>query len=162
MVRLIYISTLLFHMLWSQSDERGDPDYRRATNIDVNKVRTTIFNFGITGRQSATPGEIPYEWPVNSNQHYIAMTALSVGAEVSTDEGEIRPLVTIPFRSDQSGNSMTWEPVPGYLNPNSQKIAISDDMDTWPTSWPDKMDDTNDPGWPSSWNGFFGKNQCET
>ena len=54
---------------------------------------------------------------------------------------------------------MTWEPVPGYLNPNSQKLAISDDMDTWPTSWPDKMDDSNDPGWPSSWNGFFGKNQ---
>jgi len=159
MVRHISFISLLFTLLWSQSDERGDPDYRRSTNIDVNKVRTTIFNFGITGRQSATPGEIPYEWPVNSGQMYIAMTALAVGAEVVTNEGDIRPLVTIPFRSDQSGNSMTWEPVPGYLNPNSQKIAISDDMDTWPTSWPDKMDDSNDPGWPSSWNGFFGKNQ---
>ena len=159
MVRHIFFISLLFTFLWSQSDERGDPDYRRSTNIDVNKVRTTIFNFGITGRQSATPGEIPYEWPVNSGQMYIAMTALAVGAEVITNEGDIRPLVTIPFRSDQSGSSMTWEPVPGYLNPNSQKIAISDDMDTWPTSWPDKMDDSNDPGWPSSWNGFFGKNQ---
>jgi len=159
MVRFISFICLLFTFLWSQSDERGDPDYRRSTNIDVNKVRTTIFNYGITGRQSATPGEIPYEWPVNSGQMYIAMTALAVGAEVNTDEGEIRPLVTIPFRSDQSGNSMTWEPVPGYLNPNSQKIAISDDMDTWPTSWPDKMDDSNDPGWSNSWNGYFGKNQ---
>ena len=159
MVRLISSIFLLLTFLWSQSDERGDPDYRRSTNIDVNKVRTTIFNYGITGRQSATPGEIPYEWPVNSGQMYIAMTALAVGAEVNTDEGAIRPLVTIPFRSDQSGNSMTWEPVPGYLNPNSQKIAISDDESTWPAAWPDKMDDSNDPGWSNSWNGYFGKNQ---
>ena len=159
MVRFISFIFLFLTFLWSQSDERGDPDYRRSTNIDVNKVRTTIFNYGITGRQSATPGEIPYEWPVNSGQMYIAMTALAVGAEVKTDEGDIRPLVTIPFRSDQSGNSMTWEPVPGYLNPNSQKIAISDDESTWPTSWPDKMDDSNDPGWSNSWNGYFGKNQ---
>ena len=60
MVRLISSIFLLLTFLWSQSDERGDPDYRRSTNIDVNKVRTTIFNYGITGRQSATPGEIPY------------------------------------------------------------------------------------------------------
>jgi hypothetical protein len=159
MVKFISFIFLLFTIVWSQSDERGDPDYRRSTNIDVNKVRTTIFNYGITGRQSATPGEIPYEWPVNSGQMYIAMTALAVGAEVITNEGDVRPLVTIPFRSDQSGNSMTWEPVPGYLNPNSQKIAISDDESTWPAIWPDKIDDSNDPGWGSSWNGYFGKNQ---
>ena len=54
---------------------------------------------------------------------------------------------------------MAWEPIPGYLNPNSQKIAISDDNSTWPLNWPDKADDTNDPGWAGSWNGFFGKNQ---
>ena len=151
---IVFLSLLL-----AQSGERGDPDFRRSTNIDVNKVRTTIFNFGITGRTGANPGEIPYEWPVNSGQHYIAMTALAVGTEVTTNEGEVRPLVTIPFRSDQSGNSMAWEPVSGYLNPNSQKLAISDDENTWPDTWPDKMNDESDPGWPGSWNGYFGKNQ---
>ncbi|HIA78600.1 MAG TPA: hypothetical protein EYO07_00340, partial [Candidatus Marinimicrobia bacterium] len=70
---IVFLSLLL-----AQSGERGDPDFRRSTNIDVNKVRTTIFNFGITGRTGANPGEIPYEWPVNSGQHYIAMTALAV------------------------------------------------------------------------------------
>ena len=84
---------------------------------------------------------------------------LAVGAEVTTNEGEVRPLVTIPFRSDQSGNSMAWEPVSGYLNPNSQKLAISDDENTWPDTWPDKMNDESDPGWAGSWNGYFGKNQ---
>ena len=158
MVKSSFILFLLSFLL-SQSTERGDPDFRRSTNIDVNKVRTTIFNYGVTGRTMANPGHIPYEWPVNSGQHYIALTALAVGSEVVTNSGEVRPLVTIPFRSDQSGNSMTWEPVAGYLNPNSQKIAISDDGDTWPTTWPDKIDDVNDPGWSGSWNGFFGKDQ---
>ena len=54
---------------------------------------------------------------------------------------------------------MMWEPVPGYLNPNSTKIAISDDESTWPLYWPDKEGDENDPGWAGSWNGYFGKNQ---
>ena len=78
---------------------------------------------------------------------------------VTTDGGEERPLVTITHRSDQEGNSMMWEPVPGYLNPNSTKIAISDDESTWPESWPDKLDDETDPGWTGAWNGYFGKDQ---
>ena len=146
MVKRLLIYFFFSTFIFTQSEDRGDPNFRRSTNIDVNKVRTTIFNFGITGRTGANPGEIPYEWPVNSNQHYIAMTALAVGAEVKANSGVKRVLVTIPFRSDQSGNSMAWEPVPGYLNPNSQKIAISDDEVTWPLNWPDKMDDNNDPG----------------
>ena len=141
------------------STERGDPNYRRATNEDVNKVRTSIFNYGITGRTGANPGEIPYEWPVNSGKHYLAMTALSVGAEIHTEDGEDLPLVTITFRADQAGNTKAWEPIPGYLNPNSLKIAISDDYESWPSTWPDKMDDEFDPGWAGSWNGYFGKNQ---
>ena len=52
-----------------------------------------------------------------------------------------------------------WEPVPGYLNPNSYKIPISDDESTWPESWPDKLDDETDPGWTGAWNGYFGKDQ---
>ena len=142
------------------SDERGDPNYRRMTNIDVNLVRTSIFNYGVTGRPGTdSPLYVPYEWPVNSGQHYIAMTSLCVGGRVLMEEGDWRPLVTITHRSDDSGNSKAWEPVPGYLNPNSTKIAISDDLSTWPTTWPDKMEDENDAGWPGSWNGYFGKNK---
>ena len=87
------------------------------------------------------------------------MTALSVGSEVLTESGENRPLVTITFRADQSGNTKAWEPVPGYLNGNSLKIAISDDYTSWPLTWPDKMEDDIDPGWGGNWNGYFGKNQ---
>ena len=160
-ILLLYVVVLLISIgsLFGQIIERGDPDFRRKTDIDINKVRATIFNYGITGRSGVNPDQYPYEWPTNSGQTYIALTGLAVGTEVTTDAGEQKPLVTIPFRSDQSGASMAWEPVPGYLNPNSDKIAISDDESTWPGSWPDKTDDENDPGWAGSWNGYFGKNQ---
>lgn len=142
------------------SEERGDPNYRRKTDLDGNKVRTSIFNFGLTGRTGAVPGEIPYEWPINSGKHYIALTALFVGAEVPIEEGEVVPFVTVPLgRNDNQGNSMMFEPVPGYLNPASDRIAKSDEPETWPAIWPDKLADESDPGWAGSWNGFFGKNQ---
>ena len=141
------------------TDERGDPNYRRYTDIDVNKVRATTFNYGLVGRTGNVPGEIPFEWPVNSGHYYIAMAALAVGAEYTADDGSVVKMVTVNGRQDNSGNSKGWEPVPGYLNSNSTKIAISDDEDTWPASWPDKMSDNEDPGWSNSWNGYFGKNQ---
>ena len=143
--------------LFSQSLERGDPNYRRHTSIDVNKVRGSIHNFGSSGGGGAVG--FHYEWPTNSDRRYIAYQALYVGTEVVTNSGEIKPLVTITHRSDQEGNSMMWEPIPSYLNPNSTKIAISDDESSWPGTWPDKISDENDPGWSGSWNGYFGKDQ---
>jgi hypothetical protein len=89
---------------------------------------------------------------------YIAMTALAVGASVENEDGTIKPLVTIPFRSDQSGNSIAWQPVPEYLNPNSDMLATSNDYTSWPDCWNNKFDDNEDPGWCGSWNGYFGKN----
>ena len=69
MVKRFCTIMIFYGFIFAESDERGDPDYRRKTNIDVNKVRATMFNFGITGRTAANPGEIPYEWPVTSRCH---------------------------------------------------------------------------------------------
>ena len=143
----------------SQSFERGDPNYRRVTNIDINRIRVSIQNYGSSGNDLSGPSVFFYEWPTNSGRGYIAYQGLYVGSEVITNSGEKKPLVTITHRFDQEGNSMMWEPVPGYLNPNSYKIAISDDESTWPPSWPDKMSDESDPGWMGAWNGYFGKDQ---
>ncbi|MDQ7052532.1 MAG: hypothetical protein Q9P14_06440 [candidate division KSB1 bacterium] len=41
------------------SDHRGDPNFRRKSNIDGNNVRATVFNFGFSGRTAAVPDEIP-------------------------------------------------------------------------------------------------------
>ena len=163
MIAFLAASAAIISAQHVPSLERGDPDYRRQTDIDGNKVRATIFNEGVTGRTGALPGMVPYEWPINTGKHYIAMTQLFVGAELEIileDTVVYKPMVTVPGgRTDDQGNSMMFEPVPEYLNPNSKRIAKSDEVDTWPESWPDKLSDENDPGWPGSWNGYFGKNQ---
>ena len=139
-----------FSFMIAQSGDRGDPNYRRVTSIDVNKIRVSIQNYGSSGNDLSGPNAFFYEWPTNSGRGYIAYQALYVGREVVTNSGEKKPLVTITHRSDQEGNSMMWEPIPGYLNPNSYKIAISDDESSWPETWPDKAGDENQPGWSAS------------
>ena len=75
-ILLLHVVVILISIgsLFGQIIERGDPDYRRKTNIDINKVRATIFNYGITGRSGVNPDQYPYEWPTNSGQTYIALT----------------------------------------------------------------------------------------
>ncbi|MCI0690922.1 hypothetical protein L0337_02830 [candidate division KSB1 bacterium] len=145
------------------SKERGDVRFRRKTNIDGNLVRTTVFNYAFYGRTGAGATEVvgfPFEWPKNTRRHYVALASIFLGAETVDKTGNTIRVVDLPtFRSSPSGVSWNLQPVPGYLNANSQKIAISDDQSSWPSFWPDKLDDKDDPGWRGSWNGFFGKNQ---
>ena len=146
------------------SKERGDPTFRRKTNIDGNQVRTTIFNFCFSGRTGAVPDEIPYEWPKNTLRHYIALVAPFFAGEVknSPSDSAAIHIVDVPtFRQSPAGATWNLEPVPNYFNtdPRENKIAKSDDPASWPAEWPDKLTDTKDPGWKGAWNGYFGKNQ---
>lgn len=141
------------------SKERVDPTLRRRTEIDGNNVRTSVFNFVFSGRTGAGQG-VPYEWPKNTNRHYIALVALFAGAEVTDDTGGTVTIVDLPsYRQDPSGKDWNLNPIPGYFNPSQNKIAKSDEPETWPEAWPDKLNDPQDPGWRGKWNGFFGKNQ---
>jgi len=146
--------------------ERGNPDYRRKAQLEGNNVRTTIFNWGQTGRQGAVPisVETPYEWPKNTGKVYLALTGLFVGGEIIDEDGQKQRIVDVMNYRENPTTRDTWnlEPVPGYFNtdrPNSeQTIANSVDPESWPPFWPDKEGDAVDPGWPGSWNGYFGKN----
>ena len=44
-----FLNFLVIGIALSQSSERGNPNYRRLTEIDVNKVRASIHNFGSSG-----------------------------------------------------------------------------------------------------------------
>jgi len=142
------------------SKERVDPTLRRRTEMDGNNVRTSVFNFVFSGRTGAGQG-VPYEWPKNTNRVYIALVALFVGGEVADNTGTTVRIVDLPAYRTNPSSGADWNmgPVPGYFNPNQSKIAKSDEPDTWPSYWPDKMSDNTDPGWTGAWNGFFGKNQ---
>lgn len=148
------------------SQERVDPLERRRDDIDGNNVRATITNWLQTA-QSGNPGDFWYEWPKNTRRIYVALTQLWVGAQVKantgTNPGQTLYIVDVAdFRQNRFGgtNSWTFEPIKGYVNPagSAYGIAQSDEPDSWPPFWPDKLADRNDPGWRGSWNGFFGKN----
>lgn len=142
------------------SRERVDPTLRRRTEIDGNNLRTSVFNFCFSGRTGAGQG-VPYEWPKNTNRYYVALVSLFVGGEVVDDTGRTVRIVDLPaYRTNQAtGGDWNLNPVPGYFNVATGKLAKSDEPATWPEFWPDKMSDPVDPGWRGKWNGFFGKNQ---
>jgi len=166
------IILILLFIIWTSplfaqhvpSKERGNSSYRRTTDIAGNLVRTTVWNNGTTGRTKPGDG-IPYEWPKNTGKHYLAQTGLMFGAEVMDENGNVVHITSVHSRTSPGGKSWQMEPIKDYANETSKKIAMTtlaaseEDRATWPPFWLDKMDDEEDPGWPDSWNGYFGKNQ---
>src|SRR5262249_32976105 len=133
------------------SKERVDPTLRRRTEIDGNNVRTSVFNFVFSGRTGAGQG-VPYEWPKNTGRYYIALVALFVGGEVKDDTGGTIHVVDLPaFRQKPGGADWNMNPIPGYFNLATGRIAKSDDPKSWPPYWPDKQTDAGDPGWKGEW-----------
>jgi hypothetical protein len=157
---IVGAGSMIAQLNHTPSRERVDPTLRRRTEIDGNNVRTSVFNFVFSGRTGAGSG-VPYEWPKNTNRYYVALVALFVGAEVVDDTGGTQRIVDLPAYRTSPGGLKDWNlnPIPGYFNAVTGKIAKSDDATTWPATWPDKLSDPNDPGWAGKWNGFFGKNQ---
>ena len=146
------------------TDFRGDVNSRKASNVDGNNIRVTIFNSGYSGNPGNRPDYVNYEYPKNTNRIYIAIVDILLGGEVTSNSGETIQLVEVPTgRTDPTtGNSWNMEPVPGFADPQQPEIARSDDQNSWPKEvqggWRDKRSDFTDPGWAGSWNGFFGKN----
>ncbi len=132
-----------------------------------NLFRTTFYNDGTAGRVNNDPEAFVGEWPINSGTMYLIDGNLFVGSEIVDTEGQVKHVVSTVRSSvvdystgDQSpdGDWWTFLPLPGFASRDTNKIAMSKWKWAWPDVWPDKMDDPVDPGWPGSWNGYFGKN----
>ncbi|MGD8778872.1 MAG: hypothetical protein PVH88_07905 [Ignavibacteria bacterium] len=166
-ITVLILSIFLTSLLFAQhqpSKERGDAKYRAKGQMEGNNIRATIFNHGHSGRYGGEyplEEQTPYEWPKNTGKVYLALTAIFVGAEVYDEAGDRQRIIDVSnYRSSNEGKSWNFEPIPGYYNNSlaEQEIANSEKPETWPDSWPDKQQDELDPGWPGSWNGYFGKN----
>lgn len=161
---LITLTTYAQVLEHHPSDFRGDINYRKASTVDGNNIRTSIFNSGYSGNPGNRPDYVNYEYPKNTNRIYIALVNIILGGEVKSNNGETINLVEVPTgRTDpSSGNTWNMEPVSGFSDPQQTEIARSDDPNSWPKDiqggWRDKRTDPIDPGWSGSWNGFFGKN----
>ncbi|NQV37091.1 MAG: hypothetical protein HQ509_03685 [Candidatus Marinimicrobia bacterium] len=130
-------------------------------------MRTVFGNWGVVG-QPADGG--PRGAWINDNNGYIGDVSPLIGVEVVTKDtagnvvtfhSVVVPPVDRPMLggNEESPVGKFWgfEPVSGYLNETQERIAMSTDPTTWPPYWPDKTADLSDPGWPGSWNGYFGK-----
>ena len=155
MKKLTLFITLLIFVLENIFAEEGNIENRKQGVMDGNLVRTIYQNQGEIGKWPIQPSG---EWPAGSGHSYIDGIAFIVSVATNdSNMNRIHPLET-SYREFMdihpiTGDPMGFEPLPGYANPNQNKIARSDNPDTWPPFWPDRPS-----SWAGYWNGYFGKN----
>ena len=141
-------------------------EFRRFGVHQGNLVKTVFGNWGVVAQPSDKGPRAAW---IHDNNGYIGDVSPMIGVEVnSVDENGnpvtfhsviVSPVDRPALGGDEQGpDGKQWglEPVGGYYNnqvPESkQRIAMSDNMMSWPYSWPDK-----DPTWNGNWNGYFGQ-----
>ncbi|HDZ58751.1 MAG TPA: hypothetical protein ENH47_01620 [Ignavibacteriales bacterium] len=135
---------------------KGNHNNTKKGFMDGNLVSTVYYNFGEVADWLNEPGRSGV-WPKGTNHTYVDGVAIIVQAETQDPNGNlIHPLETNYYeftRHDPAtGVTYGWWALPGYDNPYNSSPARSDDFDTWPAHWPDRLSD-----WDRIWNGFFGK-----
>jgi hypothetical protein len=152
---------------------RGRNDAERSGTHDAGNIRTIFYNYGMVGSYPDDPINVDLsifhsaEVPKGSGMNYTDGITPFVLGRVQQRNGVPAYIMETGFRERQvespyTQKIMRFEPRPGYLQANpavnvGRSIAISNDSRTWPDRWPDKESDAFDPGWPGSWNGYFGK-----
>jgi hypothetical protein len=155
------------------ADQRGRLDAERSGFHDAANIRTVFWNYGMVGDYPADPGNVDLsifhsvEVPKGSGMNYSDGITPFVLAKIPLRSGGEAYIMETGFRERQAispffNRVMRFEPRPGYFQADptinaGRSPAISNDPRTWPEVWPDKLKDVDDPGWPGSWNGYFGK-----
>ncbi|MBN1482101.1 T9SS C-terminal target domain-containing protein [candidate division KSB1 bacterium] len=161
MIFNVFFSTCLYAQM---GNLHGDFANHTSGVLAGNKFRTTVYNDGTLGRKQ--PDDFAGEWPINSGHWYMIDGNIFLGSEVIDNTNALRHIVSTVTSIDiaastgdkgPTGEWWTFLPLPGFYNPEVNKIATSTSPWSWPSFWPDKMDDLLDPGWVGSWNGYFGK-----
>ncbi len=161
---------------------RGTADAEREGTHDANNIRTLFYNFGMVGDYPPDPLNVDVtvfhsiEVPKGSGQNYSDGYTPYVLAKINQSNGAQSYIMETGYRERQGQSPyfnrvMRYEPRPsyrmgsnwvGYFQPDPTintglSPAISNDPRTWPDLWYDKLNDPDDPGWPGSWDGYFGK-----
>jgi hypothetical protein len=161
---------------------RGTSDAEREGTHDANNIRTLFWNYGMVGDYPSDPLHVDVtvfhsiEIPKGSGQNYSDGYTPYVLAKINQLNGSDAYIMETGYRERQGQSPfhnrvMRYEPRPsyrmgdkwiGYFQPDptintGRSPAISNDPRTWPDLWYDKLSDPDDPGWPDSWDGYFGK-----
>ncbi len=147
--------------------------------LDGNLIETNFRNQGELARYDDAPWGV---WPRGIGGRHIDGVGVMVAGQVPGERSDYpdiyggKPDTTLNpvilnyrqagLRTGPRGEIWGWLPLPGFHNPNrldpitnarTPTPALSDDPTSWPTFWPDRLQNPDDPGWAGYWNGFFGK-----
>lgn len=175
--------------------DRGTPNFRKVGVHRGNRVRTVFSNYGVIAQPGSEGPRGAWKYDANG---YIGDVSPLVGLRLPIRDyrrgalpkdgitDTIYSVVITPVDrpgggESGGGKSYTFEPIPGFANPNLDEIgkgvAMSHLPETWSFQWPDYPDwtysvDANGDGVPDpiiidgidktpkvDWNGFFGRGQ---
>ncbi|MGH7601945.1 MAG: hypothetical protein ACREOI_36745, partial [bacterium] len=170
-----FILAVCFGHVFAQvpPEQRGRIDAERFGFHDGANIRTVFYNYGMVGDYPRDPLNVDLsvfhsvEVPKGSGMNYSDGITPFVLAKITQRNGNPAWIMETGFRERQANSPfrnriMRFEPRPGFFQPDpvinaGRSPAVSNDPRTWPEFWPDKENDTFDPGWRDSWNGYFGK-----
>lgn len=159
---IVILFLISFEIILAQ---RSDPTLRRIGYHTGNRAGISFYNDGqIAGFNLGV--DIRGEWPLGSGENYIGDLIPLIGVEFLNRRGDTLHSVGISRgpRNGQSDekhpvNGYFWgfNPLPGYLNPNQQSVAMSHLPNSWPIEgWADHPDWKDEDG-KTQWNGYFGR-----
>ena len=135
--KMIIKIVLLSLIILSKIDTGYSQIFKRAV-LDTNNVYTIFDNRGGIGSQHF--GGL--YWPRTDSLPYINTLGVLLGGEVQDIQGDTVHIINDGFLLSVDGdyepgtaNPWGWLPLPGYDNPDSNYIALSDDSTTWPPAW---------------------------
>ncbi|RPI62762.1 MAG: hypothetical protein EHM44_06300, partial [Ignavibacteriales bacterium] len=149
--------------------QHGDPQNRRVGNLDANQIKTIFTNTGVIAQPGTEGPRFGWIYPHNG---YAGDMSIVLGLQLPIKDywrGELPPdgipdtihsvIITPVDRpgggEGNNGVSYTFEPLPGYFNPNLNEmgrgVAISTDLESWPNLWPDHPEYGT-----GVWNGLYG------
>ena len=165
------LSILIFALLCSTLiAQHGEIQNRRVGNINANEIKTVISNWGVIAQPSTAGPQFGWILPQNG---YAGDLSILLGMELpikdyrrgifppdgipDTIHSVIITSVSRPGGGEigSNGVSYTFEPLPGYFNPDligdGRGVAFSNDIETWPDYWPDHPEYGT-----GVWNGLYG------
>lgn len=156
---------------------RGQESLIARGILDGNLIETNFRNHGELARWNDLPWGV---WPRGIGGRHIDGIGIMVSARVPAERAKwpfyngrpdtlVNPVI-LTYRDagkrlGPDGSLWGWLPINGFHNEtrfNSRgqlepTPALSDDPTSWPSFWPDRLDNPDDPGWSNQWNGFFGR-----
>jgi len=115
--------------------ESGPADRREGMH-DGNQIITLFYNYGSVARPNTEPS---IEWPAYSGHGYAYELGLTIGAEVVDMYDDTIHIISEALIDGgdhgPGGKVWGWQPLPEHQNPFSSTPAMSNDANSWPTTW---------------------------